>query len=130
MFMEILDQIPAPVSISPTPRFTDKQGQYLAFIYMYTLINRQPPAEADVQQFFRVTPPSFKDTFRSRTCCALESLAVATPQKNMTNAICIKDIFITRQIKVGNGPWPAFNKCPAGKTVKIFCINLNVCFCS
>src|SRR5882757_846335 len=58
MFMEILDQIPAPVSISPTPRFTDKQGQYLAFIYMYTLINRQPPAEADVQQFFRVTPPS------------------------------------------------------------------------
>jgi repressor LexA len=56
MFMEIFDQIPDPVSISPSPRFTDKQGQYLAFIYTYTLLNRQPPA--DFQQFFRVTPPS------------------------------------------------------------------------
>src|SRR5262245_60636184 len=39
-------------------RFTDKQGQYLAFIRAYTLIHRQPPAEADMQRFFRVTPPS------------------------------------------------------------------------
>src|SRR5882762_11882020 len=40
------------------PRFTEKQGQYLAFIYYYALINRRPPAEADMQAFFRVTPPS------------------------------------------------------------------------
>jgi Mn-dependent DtxR family transcriptional regulator len=40
------------------PRFTEKQGQYLDFTYMYTLVNRQPPAEADVQQFFSVTPPT------------------------------------------------------------------------
>ena len=38
--------------------FTDKQGQYLAFIYTYTLLNRRPPAEADFQRFFRVTPPA------------------------------------------------------------------------
>lgn len=38
--------------------FTAKQGQYLAFIHAYTLINRRPPAEADMQRFFRVTPPS------------------------------------------------------------------------
>jgi DNA-binding MarR family transcriptional regulator len=38
--------------------YTEKQGQYLAFIYYYTKINRQPPAEADIQQFFRVSPPS------------------------------------------------------------------------
>lgn len=38
--------------------FTDKQGQYLAFIRAYTVINRQPPAEADMQRFFGVTPPS------------------------------------------------------------------------
>ncbi len=44
-------------SSSPT-RFTDKQGQYLAFIYTYTLLNRQPPAEADFQRFFCVTAPS------------------------------------------------------------------------
>lgn len=39
-------------------RFTHLQGQYLAFIRAYTLIHRQPPAEADMQRFFRVTPPS------------------------------------------------------------------------
>ena len=41
-----------------SPRFTEKQGQYLAFIHTYVLLNRQPPAEADFQRFFCVTPPS------------------------------------------------------------------------
>jgi Mn-dependent DtxR family transcriptional regulator len=45
-------------SASGTTRFTEKQGQYLAFIYTYALLNRQPPSEADFQRFFRVTPPS------------------------------------------------------------------------
>ncbi len=40
------------------PGFTEKQGQYLAFIYAYTRINRRPPAEADMQRYFQVTPPS------------------------------------------------------------------------
>jgi len=38
--------------------FTKTQGQYLAFIVAYTKLNRRPPAEADFQRFFRVTPPS------------------------------------------------------------------------
>jgi DNA-binding MarR family transcriptional regulator len=38
--------------------FTEKQGQYLAFIYAYSRIFRRPPAEADMQRHFRVTPPS------------------------------------------------------------------------
>jgi len=38
--------------------FTDKQGQYLAFIHTYTLVNGQPPAQADMERFFRVTPPT------------------------------------------------------------------------
>lgn len=37
---------------------TAKQGQYLAFIYNYTKINGQPPAQADIQRFFSVTPPT------------------------------------------------------------------------
>jgi SOS-response transcriptional repressor LexA len=45
-------------STSAAPRFTAKQGQYLAFIHTYVLLNRQPPAEADFQRFFCVTPPS------------------------------------------------------------------------
>ena len=38
--------------------FTEKQGQYLAFIYAYTEINGVPPAEADVRRYFRTTPPT------------------------------------------------------------------------
>jgi len=34
------------------------QGQYLAFIYAYSKLNRRPPAEADMQRFFEVTAPS------------------------------------------------------------------------
>jgi Mn-dependent DtxR family transcriptional regulator len=58
MFMERLDHAAEPVSRNSPRRFTDKQGQYLAFIYTYNLINRRPPAEADFQRFFRVTPPA------------------------------------------------------------------------
>jgi hypothetical protein len=38
--------------------FTKKQGQYLAFIYCYTKIHRQPPAERDMQMYFEVSAPS------------------------------------------------------------------------
>ena len=38
--------------------YTDKQWQYLAFIYYYYKIHGCPPAEAEMQQYFRVSPPS------------------------------------------------------------------------
>ena len=38
--------------------FTSKQGQYLAFIHLYMRLHRRPPAEADMQEYFRVSPPS------------------------------------------------------------------------
>ena len=38
--------------------FTDKQGPYLAFLDAYTRVNGRPPAEADMQRHFRVSPPS------------------------------------------------------------------------
>jgi DNA-binding MarR family transcriptional regulator len=38
--------------------FTPKQGQYLGYINLYTRPHRRPPAEADMQQYFQVTPPS------------------------------------------------------------------------
>jgi len=40
------------------PRFTAKQGQYLAFIHAYRRLLGRSPAEADMQSFFLVTPPS------------------------------------------------------------------------
>lgn len=42
----------------PSRRFTAKQGQYLAFIHTYAVIHRRPPAEADMERYFGVTPPS------------------------------------------------------------------------
>jgi DNA-binding MarR family transcriptional regulator len=47
-----------PTKPPAEPRFTDKQGQYLAFIWAYRQINGQAPAERDMQRHFRVTPPS------------------------------------------------------------------------
>ena len=38
--------------------YTDKQGQYLAFIYYYSKIHGRAPAEAEMQQYFRVSPPA------------------------------------------------------------------------
>ena len=38
--------------------FTDRQGQYLAFIDAYTRVHGRPPAETDMQRHFQVTPPS------------------------------------------------------------------------
>jgi DNA-binding MarR family transcriptional regulator len=40
------------------PSFTLKQGQYLAFIHAYTCVLGRPPAETDLQRYFRVTPPT------------------------------------------------------------------------
>jgi DNA-binding MarR family transcriptional regulator len=40
------------------PTYTETQGQYLAFIYYYTKIHSVSPAEADMQRYFNVAPPS------------------------------------------------------------------------
>jgi repressor LexA len=37
-------------------RFTELQGQYLAFVYKYTILFGQAPSEADMQRFFGKTP--------------------------------------------------------------------------
>ena len=53
------EQLNRVTEMSPSAKtFTPKQGQYLAFIHLYTRLHRQPPAEADMQEYFRVTPPS------------------------------------------------------------------------
>lgn len=40
------------------PVFTERQGQFLAYIHAYSVLNGCAPAEADMQQFFQITPPS------------------------------------------------------------------------
>jgi repressor LexA len=41
--------------------YTPKQGQYLAFIHYYTKLNAVSPSEADIQRYFKVSPPSVHD---------------------------------------------------------------------
>ena len=53
-----MNQRSEPCLAPPLPRFTPKQGQYLAFIHAYTLVMGRPPAHADLLRHFRVTPPS------------------------------------------------------------------------
>jgi DNA-binding MarR family transcriptional regulator len=67
-------------------RFTDKQGQYLAFIWAYAQINRHPPAERDMQDYFRVSPPSVH-----QMVLALETagLITRTPGQARSIALCI-----------------------------------------
>jgi len=50
---------------SITPSFTAKQGQYLAFIYNYTKIRGQAPAESDLERYFRVSPPAVHDMIKT-----------------------------------------------------------------
>ena len=68
--------------------FTRLQGQYLAYIATYTKLHRRPPAEADLQNFFGVTPPSVhgmiltleKRALISRTPGRARSIEVLVPQ--------------------------------------------------
>jgi len=47
---------------TPSPRtqppYTQRQGQYLTFIHYYTALHGYPPAETDIQRYFRVSPPA------------------------------------------------------------------------
>jgi DNA-binding MarR family transcriptional regulator len=57
----VLDE-PA-VNVSDTvseskPRYTKKQGQYLAFIHQYTRVHNCPPSESDLRAYFGVAPPT------------------------------------------------------------------------
>jgi repressor LexA len=45
--------------------FTSKQGQYLAFIYYYTKLNRVPPAEFDMQRYFQTTPAAVHEMVKT-----------------------------------------------------------------
>ena len=69
---------------SASSDFTDKQGQYLAFIYAYERVLGRPPAEADIQRYFGVTPPTVhqmvitleRNALISRTPGAARSIAL------------------------------------------------------
>src|SRR4051794_2065471 len=47
------------------PGDTPREVQYLAFIDDYTKIHGVPPAEADMQRYFRVTPPAVHEMVKT-----------------------------------------------------------------
>jgi len=71
--------------------FTAKQGQYLAFIYHYTKVNRRPPSQADIQSYFCVSPPSVHQMiltlerrgFLSRTPGVARAIKVLIPREQL-----------------------------------------------
>ena len=65
---------------APRPVFTPLQGQYLAFIHAYTLVNGQPPAEHEMMRFFRVTPPTVHRMVVTLEHAGLISRQPATPR--------------------------------------------------
>ncbi len=75
---QLLDQKPP----APPARFTAKQGQYLAFIWAYSQINRRAPAEADFQSYFRVTPPSVHQMLKT-----LDQLGLIEKQPGVARSI-------------------------------------------
>lgn len=58
------------------------QGQYLAFIYAYTQVLGRPPAEADMQRYFHVTPPSVH-----QMVLTLERLGLLSRQPGVARSI-------------------------------------------
>ena len=79
------------MATSASPHFTELQGQYLAFIHAYGLVNGRPPAEADMQRFFDVTPPSVHNMvktlerlgFITRVPRQARSIVVAVPEDEL-----------------------------------------------
>lgn len=76
---------------SASARWTDRQGQYLAFILDYTKVNRQAPAETDIARFFGLAPPSVhrmvveleQRGLLARTPGAARSLRVLVPRAQL-----------------------------------------------
>jgi DNA-binding MarR family transcriptional regulator len=62
------------------PIFTARQGQFLAFIYYYTKLNGQAPAEADMRRYFGVTPPVVHDMVKTLERKGLIAREAGTPR--------------------------------------------------
>jgi hypothetical protein len=72
---------------SPTEpaRFTAKQGQYVAFIWAYSQINRRAPAEADFERYFKVSAPSVHQMLKT-----LDQLGLIEKQPGVARSIQLR----------------------------------------
>lgn len=64
--------------------YTEKQGQYLAFIFYYMKINGISPAQADFQRYFGVSPPTVHQMILQ-----LEKKQLITRVPNVSRSIAV-----------------------------------------
>lgn len=64
------------------PAFTHRQGQFLAFIHLYRRLHRRGPAELDLVQYFRVTPPAVHGMIVKR-----EELGLVTRERGVPRSV-------------------------------------------
>ena len=64
--------------------FTERQGQYLAFIFYYTKINGLSPAQLDFQRYFCVSAPTVHQMILQ-----LEKNGLITRLKNTPRSIVL-----------------------------------------
>ena len=63
-------------------KFTPKQGQYLAFIYYYTKLNKRPPAFMDFEKYFGTSSPTVNSMIKR-----LEEMGLITKEKGTARSI-------------------------------------------
>jgi repressor LexA len=86
-----LQPAPQVQSAEVTKKPTAKQGQYLAFIFYYTKLHGCAPSEADMQRYFKVTPPSVHQMvltleangFIERTPWTARSIRLLIPKEDL-----------------------------------------------
>jgi repressor LexA len=81
---------------------THRQGQFLAFIHLYRKLHRQGPAELDMVQYFRVTPPSVHGMV-----VKLEQLGLVTRERGVPRSVrvAIPEEEIPPLEDVAGPPW-------------------------
>jgi repressor LexA len=84
------------------PKFTHRQGQFLAFLHLYRKLHRQAPAEADLVRFFRITPPAVHTMI-----VKLAELGLITRQPGVARSIrvILPEEEIPRLEDVEGPPW-------------------------
>ena len=93
------DAFAVSIELAPTldpsiaPSFTAKQGQYLAFIYNYTKIHGQPPAESDLERYFRVSPPAIHEMIKT---LERNGLIARIPGKARSIRLCVQPKYLPR----------------------------------
>ena len=98
-------------------KFTEKQGQYLAFIYNYSIMFRKPPAEADLMDFFETTPPTVHQMI-----LRLNEKGLISRQPGVARSIeLLVDPEVIPQLKKPNWQWHRTCHCTrTGKSCRLF----------